>query len=46
MFRIEWIQDCVRENKYYFSKHSDQERQSDNLTVEEIEEALQRGIIL
>jgi hypothetical protein len=46
MFRIEWIQDCVKENKHYFSKHSDQERQNDNLTVPEIEEALQRGIIL
>ncbi len=37
MYEIEWIQERVRKDEYYFSKHGDQERQNDNLTVTEIE---------
>jgi hypothetical protein len=46
MLKIDWIQDCVRKGEYYFSKHGDQERQNDNLTVEDVEEALTTGRIL
>ncbi len=46
MFEIEWIQECVRKGEYYFSKHGDQERQEDNLTIAEIEGALLTGRIL
>ena len=46
MFEIEWIQGRVKKEEYYFSKHGDQERQNDNLTVAEIEEALLAGRIL
>jgi hypothetical protein len=46
MFKIDWIQHCVKKGEYYFSKHADQERQNDNLTVMEIEEALTTGRIL
>jgi len=46
MFEIEWIKELVRKDQYYFSKHGDQERQNENVTVEEIEEALLTGRIL
>jgi hypothetical protein len=46
MFDIEWIIKKTRENQYYFSKHADAERQNDNLTIEEVEEALVQGRIL
>ena len=46
MYKMEWIQECVKKGKYYFSKHGDQERQNDNLTLSEVEEALFMGKIL
>ena len=46
MFNIDWIRARVEKNEYYFSRHGDQERQNDNLTVSEIEEALLTGRIL
>ena len=46
MFDIVWIQSKVRDGDYYFSRHGDQERQNDNLTVSEVEEALMTGRIL
>ena len=46
MREIEWIQERVRKGEYYFSRHGDQERQNDNLTIEEVEEALSTSRIL
>ena len=46
MFRMEWIQEHVRKAEYYFSKHGDWERQNDNLTIVEVEEALLAGKII
>lgn len=46
MFAIKWIQEHVQKGEYYFSKHGDQERQNDNLTIEEVEGALLSGRIL
>lgn len=46
MFDIVWIQSKVREGEYCFSRHGDQERQNDNLTVSEVEEALRTGRII
>ncbi|MCI4625625.1 MAG: DUF4258 domain-containing protein [Candidatus Magnetoovum sp. WYHC-5] len=46
MFNVKWIQDFIINGEYYFSKHSDQERQNDNLTIREVEEALCRCRIL
>ncbi len=46
MFDIVWIQTKVREGEYYFSRHGDQERQNDNLTISELEEALLTGRLL
>lgn len=46
MLDIIWIKKCVQKGEYYFSKHGDQERQNDNLTVIEVEEAILNGIII
>ena len=46
MFEIKWIVNQVIDNEYYFSRHGDQERQNDNLTIAEVEEALLSGWIL
>ena len=46
MFEIEWIKGRVKVGEYYFSKHGDQERQNDNLTIAEVEESLVAGRIL
>lgn len=46
MIEITWIRERVRKNEYHFSKHGDQERQNDNLTIAEVEEALLAGRIL
>jgi hypothetical protein len=46
MLKLEWIQESVKKGHYYYSKHGDQERQNDNLTIAEVEEALLSGRIL
>ena len=46
MLDIVWIQNRIREGQYYFSRQGDQERQNDNLTLAEIEEALLSGLLL
>lgn len=46
MIDIDWIQEKIRNNEYYFSKHGDQERQNDNLSIAEVEEALITGRVL
>ena len=46
MIDIDWIQERIRNNEYYFSKHGDQERQNDNLSIAEMEEARLTGRVL
>ena len=46
MIESEWIHDRIRADEYYFSRHGDQERQNENLTVAETIEALLAGIVL
>jgi hypothetical protein len=46
MFEIKWILKRIKKGEYYFSKHGDHERQNDNLTIAEVEEALLGGRIL
>ncbi len=46
VIEIAWIEERVRKGEYYFSKHGDQERQNDNLTILEVEEALLAGRII
>ena len=35
-----WEEQEKATNEYYFSKHGDQERQNDNISISEVEEAL------
>ncbi len=46
MFNIEWIKNKVRTDEESFSRHADRERENDNLTIEEVREALLNGMIL
>lgn len=46
MLDIGWIVERVQKDEYYFSGHGDQERQNDNLTIEEVEEAVISSRIL
>ena len=46
MFEISWIKQKVESDTYYFTRHGDQERKNDNLSIAEIEEAIQTGKIL
>lgn len=43
---IEWIRQRIAQREYFFSKHGDQERQNDNLTISEIKDALLSGRLL
>jgi hypothetical protein len=43
---IEYIQNSVEKNSYFFSKHADDERKNDNLSIIEIEEAILNGTVL
>ena len=46
MFTSEFLRDSIKKNYYYVSRHADQERLKDNLTIPELEEALVSGCIL
>ncbi|KOR28663.1 hypothetical protein TI03_04200 [Achromatium sp. WMS1] len=46
MITIEWIKKKVAEEQYYYSKHGDQERQNDDLSINDIEESLINGRVL
>lgn len=46
MLNITWIKEKAEKEEYYFSSHGDEERQNDNLTIGEIEEAIFNGRIL
>lgn len=46
MMDLEWLQRCVRECAYLYSRHGDQERRSDGLTLVEVEQAIFTGRIL
>lgn len=41
-----WIKEKIRNSEYYVSRHGDQERQNDNLSLLELEESLLNGRIL
>lgn len=43
---IEDIKQKVLDEDYYFSKHGDEERKNDDLTILEVEEAILNGHIL
>lgn len=43
---LEWIKDCVRNNRYRYSRHGDKERQNDALSLVQVEQALLGGRII
>jgi hypothetical protein len=46
MMQEQWIKEQAAAARFYFSRHGDEERQNDNLTVAEVLEALARGLML
>ncbi len=44
--KIEIIKQKVKEDDYFFSKHGDDEKKNDNLSILEIEETIANGAIL
>ena len=44
--RLEWIQQRVRSEEYLFTKHADEERRNDNLSIGDVENALLNGQVL
>ena len=46
MIAIDWIKSSIKNDKYIISKHADDERMNDNLTINEIEESIVNGSIL
>ena len=46
MITLKWIKERIKSNEYFYSKHGDMERQNDNLSFEEVEDALESGRIL
>ena len=46
MLEINWISEQIITDKYYFSRHADEERQNENLEISEIEEAIINGRII
>jgi len=46
MIELDWIKACIQAQTYLYSAHADKERLADNLTLIEVEEAIQHGIIL
>ncbi|MEO5328965.1 MAG: DUF4258 domain-containing protein [Magnetococcus sp. THC-1_WYH] len=46
MLALEWIQECVGNDAYLYSRHGDQERRNDTLSLEEVEQAILNGRML
>ena len=46
MLSLEWIKQCVQNERYRYSRHGDRERQNDDLDLFEVEQALLSGVIL
>ena len=40
------IRNKIQKDRYFFSRHADQERQNDNLLISDVEEAILNGRIL
>jgi len=43
---IEKIKEKVKKKEYYFTLHSEKERQNDNLLISEVLDAIESGIII
>jgi len=46
MLSLRWVHERVRKGTYYLSKHGNDERQKDALSLSEVEESLLSGRIL
>lgn len=46
MISIDWIKQVVLDDYYRYSRHGDQERQNDDLTLTQVKQALLNGRIL
>lgn len=46
MFSMEWIRHNIANVSYFFTKHADQERQNDGLSITEVNEAIQNGRVI
>ncbi|MDP2902359.1 MAG: DUF4258 domain-containing protein [Methylovulum sp.] len=46
MIAIDWIKQAVRDETYRYSRHGDQERQNDGLTLAQVTQALLNGRII
>ena len=43
---LAWIQTQIRKSDYFFSRHAEEERQKDQLTIIEVEQAILYGRII
>jgi len=46
MIAEDWIQQCAKTDRYRYSRHADRERQSDGLSLLEVEQALVSGRVI
>ena len=46
MIEINWVKNKVIKDEYVYSRHGDKERQNDNLSMIEVDEAILNGRIL
>lgn len=46
MIELAWIHERIRREEFFFSRHGDQERQNDDLTVADVRDALGGGICI
>ncbi len=46
MIEINWIKNKIIKEEYFYSRHGDKERQNDNLSMIEVDEAILNGRIL
>jgi hypothetical protein len=43
---FEWIREQVESGRYFWSHHADQERQADELTIAQVEQAVLQGRVI
>ena len=46
MLSLAWIQNSIKKDQYYFSKHGDIERKNDKLEIIEVEQSILNGTML
>jgi hypothetical protein len=46
MLKAEWIKEKIVNGHWYISRHCDEDRQKDGISIDEIETALMDGVIL